>query len=512
MIRPLFCRIITFADGPRHQEHAAQVDVQHLVPVVVLHPDQQLIPRDAGVVDQHVDPPEALLRRLDEALAVLALGRVGGDAERRSSERLQFLDGRVQPAGVAPRDYHGGAVLCQQPRDRAPDPAGTAGDDGDATCQRLGPRHAAPPGAQRPPGPCRATPDPRPAARGRPSSVRLSSPVSTRPGPTSRKASAPSRASRSTQSVQRTGLATWRTRNGLHVLRRRRQPGVHVADDRELAARSPPRSSSSAGEPVGRRRHERGSGRARSPGSSTLFLPPRSAASAHRALDRGPVPRDDDLPRRVDIGHSDHLALRGLAADLLGRRQVHAQERGHRARAHGHGLLHELAALAHQPHRVGERAARPPPPAPSTRRGCGRPPAAGTMPRSASAAAAATLAVSTRGLRVGGERQLGLRALEAEPRRGRSPARRPPPRQTAGGAWRTSAKRSPHADRLGALPGEEKGDLHRLPAEERRAPGEAAAEGGHQHEIAGLRCAWWPRPPRARRRRTPRRYCRSGRR
>ena len=38
----------------------------------------------------------------------------------------------------------------------------------------------------------------------------------------------------------------------------------------------------------------------------------------------------------------------------LGGGQLDAHERGHGSRAHGHGLLHELAALAHEPDRVAK--------------------------------------------------------------------------------------------------------------------------------------------------------------
>jgi hypothetical protein len=67
----------------------------------------------------------------------------------------------------------------------------------------------------------------------------------------------------------------------------------------------------------------------------------------HRSLDRGPVAGHDDLPRRVDVRDVHDLALRGFPADLLDDRQLQAQDGGHRPRAHGHGLLHELAPTSH---------------------------------------------------------------------------------------------------------------------------------------------------------------------
>ena len=74
----------------------------------------------------------------------------------------------------------------------------------------------------------------------------------------------------------------------------------------------------------------------------------------HGPLDGALVPRNDDLPRRVHVGHAHHLALRSFRAGLLGRGQLEAEERRHGARAHGDGLLHELAAPADEPHGIDE--------------------------------------------------------------------------------------------------------------------------------------------------------------
>src|SRR5215475_13441075 len=174
--------------------------------------------RHARIVDEDVDAPEVLPGRVHEPLAVIAARRVGDDAERGGALRFQVSHRALQALGVATRDYHGRAVLGQPRTDLGPDPAATAGDDGHLAVERpLHPRPA--PGAAAPAPPTAASVLSRPAGSStewpRASvMMRRSRPVRTRPGPTSTNVVAPSSASRRTQSVHRTGLATWRSRNG----------------------------------------------------------------------------------------------------------------------------------------------------------------------------------------------------------------------------------------------------------------------------------------------------------
>src|SRR2546427_3991762 len=264
-----------FRARPRHQEHAAEVRVHHLVPVVILHAYQQLVSRDPRVVDQHIEASEALLGRLDEPLAVFALGLVRHDPQRSATQRLDFLGRRVDTGRVAARDYHGGAVLRQQTGDGEADAAGAAGDDGRAAGQRLAVGHAAAPPASAvvafSSDSVSSTAWPR-----APSMVRLRSPVSTRPGPTSNQEVAPARARASRHSVHRTGLATWRIKNGLtssarvvalaSTLRKTGTRGASAAIDSSSAARR-----SAAG-------LMRAQWKGALTGKSMLFLAPRPAA------------------------------------------------------------------------------------------------------------------------------------------------------------------------------------------------------------------------------------------
>ena len=188
---------------------------------------------------------------------------------------------------------------------------------------------------------------------------------------------------------------------------------------------------------------------------------------------------------------------------------VHAQQRGHRAGAHRHRLLHELAAAPHQAHRVREaQRARDHErgvlaQAVARRRGRGSRPARRARrrrPRWRSAPRAGCWR-SGPGRRSGPSKQ-SAREGEAERVVGFVPDR---------ARRRASARRGRGPSRPPASPGRGRGRRvgAALPSQQRRAPGEAAAEGGHQHEIAGLDPAGRSTPPRGPRRPRPRRCCRS---
>src|SRR5437762_3038118 len=178
-------------DGARHQERAAEVHLDHPIPVLILHPHEQLIVRDAGVVDEDIDTSELLSRRAHEAIAIVTTHHVGDDAERRVSLRFQVLHHPLQSVAVAPRDYHGRAVVGQPRADRGADPAPATGDDRDLALQRT--LHAPTPTAAR----ARSTPAGSSTDWPRaPLTMRRTSPLSTRPGSTSTYAVATSPACR----------------------------------------------------------------------------------------------------------------------------------------------------------------------------------------------------------------------------------------------------------------------------------------------------------------------------
>src|SRR3989441_2406136 len=259
--------------GARHQERAAEVHLDHPIPVLILHPHEELVVRDAGVVDEDIDASKLLPRRAHEAIAVVTARRVGDDAERRAPLRFKIFHHALQTVAVAPRDYHGRAVLGQPRADGRADPAPAAGDDRDLAVERA--LHEPPATAAS----ARSTPAGSSTDWPRaPLTMRRSSPVSTRPGPTSTYAVAPSPASRWTQSAQRTGLATCFSRKGRTSSARRvtspstfRTTGI-AGSETERASSS--RASLAAAGAIS----EQWNGALT--GSITLILPPRAAASA----------------------------------------------------------------------------------------------------------------------------------------------------------------------------------------------------------------------------------------
>src|SRR5262249_13681631 len=149
--------------------------------------------------------------RAHEPFAILTARRVGDDTEHRPALRFPFANSMLQAIAVATRDYHGRAVLGQPRPHLGGDPAAAAGADRDLPVE--GALHD----LDSPPPATAASAFSSPAGSSiecprAPLTMRRSNPESTRPGPTSTKAVAPSAANRWTHSVQRTGLATCRRR------------------------------------------------------------------------------------------------------------------------------------------------------------------------------------------------------------------------------------------------------------------------------------------------------------
>ena len=109
-----------------HAEEAAHlVDVHDLEVVRERHRFDRTRARDAGVVDQRVEPPEAVLRRGDAALPV----RSQPDVERLVDRAVADLCGDLG-AGLVPHvaDHHARALAREQARLRLALPARRARD------------------------------------------------------------------------------------------------------------------------------------------------------------------------------------------------------------------------------------------------------------------------------------------------------------------------------------------------------------------------------------------------
>ena len=90
-----------------------------------------------GVVDDDVQPPEALGDRRDHRVHVGALRDVGGDQQGIAAARRDLVDHGL--AFVAARAHvHGDfrAGVGERQRDGAPDVAARAGDEGDLAFER----------------------------------------------------------------------------------------------------------------------------------------------------------------------------------------------------------------------------------------------------------------------------------------------------------------------------------------------------------------------------------------
>src|SRR3990172_1056477 len=98
---------------PRREERAAEVHVEYPVPVLVLHPDEQRVAGDSGVVHEDVDAAEALLRLIHQPLHVLTPGHVRYHTQNRRAESFQFLRRSLEAGRAEARDHPRGPVLRQ---------------------------------------------------------------------------------------------------------------------------------------------------------------------------------------------------------------------------------------------------------------------------------------------------------------------------------------------------------------------------------------------------------------
>ena len=183
----------------------------------------------------------------------------------------------------------------------------------------------------------------------------------------------------------------------------------------------------------------------------------------HSALHRRRGAADDDLPRRIVVADHADLAAGGLLGDRGGLREIGADQRSHGAGAHRDRLLHDLAPQAEQARGVRQRQAPR-----SGKRGVFAKRMAGDE-GSALLEPPGALGLERanhgdrdrheRGLRVPGERELALLTLEHEAGKALAEGLVDLLKHRAGGRKRI-VKVAAHADRLGALTGEDDGRRH----------------------------------------------------
>ena len=121
--------------GLDEEHRPLEVDLEHLVPRRRGERAERFGQRRGGVVDDDVDPAEALDREVDEPLDIIELAEVGGHPRRLTATVEHGLHRSLDGIGLAAGDDHGRAGVGEPLGEREADAARSAGDDRDATLQ-----------------------------------------------------------------------------------------------------------------------------------------------------------------------------------------------------------------------------------------------------------------------------------------------------------------------------------------------------------------------------------------
>src|SRR5262245_21701513 len=110
---------------------ARQVGLQNSVPVVVLESEQQAVDGKAGVVDEDINSSLMVNDVGESGAHGVAVADVEAESARLSARCADQPDG-LRGSGLVGHVVHDyrRALGCQPARDRAPDAARRAGDDG----------------------------------------------------------------------------------------------------------------------------------------------------------------------------------------------------------------------------------------------------------------------------------------------------------------------------------------------------------------------------------------------
>ena len=130
--------------GPEAAPHATEVRVEGLLPPLVVEVLERDRPRDPGVRDHDVEPPEQLAGARDQAVDGLARANVGLDHGGPPAALGDLRRERLCRRRLTRRDRQQDvrALRRQRERRRRPDPARRAGDHGRPAAQV---EHSAPP-------------------------------------------------------------------------------------------------------------------------------------------------------------------------------------------------------------------------------------------------------------------------------------------------------------------------------------------------------------------------------
>jgi hypothetical protein len=112
-------------------EDAADVDVDHPVPLIDFEGLELGEGHDAGVIDDHIESAEFFDGEIDQVLDVIATGHVHGFASGSLASGLNFLHERLQTVHASGTQYDASPPGRQQACCRLTYPAASASDDHD---------------------------------------------------------------------------------------------------------------------------------------------------------------------------------------------------------------------------------------------------------------------------------------------------------------------------------------------------------------------------------------------
>lgn len=95
MSRPASASLISSKNASVHRYIPAKVNVDHTVPLLVVHLGEFRIDIQAGIVDEHIDRAQRIDHVLTQVVDAITISHIGLDCNGCSSFRLDLVDGLV---------------------------------------------------------------------------------------------------------------------------------------------------------------------------------------------------------------------------------------------------------------------------------------------------------------------------------------------------------------------------------------------------------------------------------
>ena len=128
---PAFLRLHRRQHGGNAVEHAFDIDVDHLVPLVHFQRGQRRHRHDTGVVYQHIDAAESLQGGLRQLFHVFTTGDVAGHGHGLAAVLFDVVGQLLQAVKATCTQHQFGALGGQMACGGFAQAAGSAGDDDD---------------------------------------------------------------------------------------------------------------------------------------------------------------------------------------------------------------------------------------------------------------------------------------------------------------------------------------------------------------------------------------------